>query len=579
MRSGRERRGRRAGRRGPIFAGAKTGVFRGKKPGGGRVEERLNFVKGGLRSPALKSASAAADFAFLMAESVSLQWPLTVAIGVGVAGGVGLAWLFTRQTRRLAKEEAAQIVEVARREAAVAAQETRQKAEEEIQHRRAEINREFDRREIETDIKLREIRAHEESLALLDYQLEQKQEKLARENSAVKQARDAIRSLSKSLRKRLEGVSQMDAEEIKRTLKEEVMLECQDELRALRRETLDRSEQDLQNEAKRILITTMQRLASKPNADITATIVHLPSEEMKGRIIGREGRNIKSFEAATGVTLLIDETPQMVLISSFDPVRREIARLALESLVKDGRIHPASIEEFVNRAREEVDLNVQQSGEDAIQRLGINGLHPEIIKHLGRLKYRFSYTQNVLDHSIEVGFLCSMIASELGLDPNVAKRAGLLHDIGKGVEGDYEGSHALIGADLVKRHGETPIVVNAVAAHHEEVRPETVYAGLVILADTISAVRPGARAESMTSYIQRLERLEKLAMSLDGVQQAYAIQAGREIRVVVSPQHVTDEKARELAKTLRRKIEEELQYPSTIKVTVIRESRFTETAT
>ncbi len=534
----------------------------------------------------MNSDSAAADHAFLLAQSSPIPWPLAVAIGVGVVGGMGIAWWLSRQSRRLAKEEATQILEVARREAVVASQEIRQKAEEEIQQRRAEMNREFDRREIETDIKLREIRAHEESLALLDYQLEQKQEKLSRENTAIKQARDAIRSLSKSLRKRLEGVSQMDAEEIKKTLREEVLLECQDELRALRRETLERSEQDLQNEAKRILITTMQRLSSKPNADITATIVHLPSEEMKGRIIGREGRNIKAFEAATGVTLLIDETPQMVLISSFDPVRREIARLALDSLVKDGRIHPASIEDFVNRAREEVDLNVQQSGEDAVQRLGINGLHPEIIKHLGRLKYRFSYTQNVLDHSIEVGFLCSMIASELGLDPNVAKRAGLLHDIGKGVEGDYEGSHALIGADLVKRHGETPIVVNAVAAHvnavaahHEEVKPETVYAGLVILADTVSASRPGARAESMTSYIQRLERLEKLAMSLEGVQQAYAIQAGREIRVVVSPQSVTDEQARELSKTLRRKIEEELQYPSTIKVTVIRESRFTETAT
>ncbi len=544
-----------------------------------REEERLHSDEWLLVFHALKSASAAADYAFLMAQGDQIYWPLTASLVVGISTGLALAWLISRQTRRLAKEEAAQILDVARREAAVGAQELKQKAEEDIQLRRAEINREFDRREIETDIKLREIRAHEESLALLDYQLEQKQERLARENAAIKQARDAIRSLSKSLRKRLEGVSQMDAEEIKKTLREEVLLECQDELRALRRETLDRSEQDLQNEAKRILITTMQRLASKPNADITATIVHLPSEEMKGRIIGREGRNIKSFEAATGVTLLIDETPQMVLISSFDPVRREIARLALESLVKDGRIHPASIEEFVTRAREDVDLNVQQAGEDAIQRLGINGLHPEIIKHLGRLKYRFSYTQNVLDHSIEVGFLCSMIASELGLDPNVAKRAGLLHDIGKGVEGDYEGSHALIGADLVKRHGETPIVVNAVAAHHEEVKPETVYAGLVIVADTISAVRPGARAESMTSYIQRLERLEKLAVSLEGVQQAYAIQAGREIRVVVSPQHVTDEKAREIAKTIRRKIEEELQYPSTIKVTVIRESRFTETAT
>ena len=498
---------------------------------------------------------------------------------LGLLIGFFVVWLLTRNARRTAEQNAAQLVEVARREAAVGAQEIKQKAEEEIQSRRAEMNREFDRREIETEIKLREIRAHEESLALLDYQLEQKQERLSRENAAIKQARDAIRALSKSLRKRLEGVSQMDAEEIKRALREEVLIECQEEFRALRKETLEKSEQELQHEAKRILITAMQRLSSKPNNDVTATVLHLPSEEMKGRIIGREGRNIKAFEGATGVTLLIDETPQMVLISSFDPVRREIARAALEGLVKDGRIHPASIEEFVNRAREEVDLNVTQAGEAAIQRLGITGFHPEVVKLLGKLKYRFSYAQNVLDHSVEVGFLCSMIASELGLDPNVAKRAGVLHDIGKAVEGEYEGSHALIGADFVKRHGETPIVVNAVAAHHEEVKPETVYAGLVILADTISAIRPGARSESMTSYLQRLDRLEKLALALDGVQQAYAIQAGREIRVVVSPQHVTDEKAHELAKTLRKKIEEELQYPSTIKVTVIRESRYTETAT
>jgi ribonuclease Y len=470
-------------------------------------------------------------------------------------------------------------MEMAKREAAVAAQEVRQTAEKEVAARRAEINREFDRRDIESDLKLREIRAHEESLALLDHQLEQKGERLARETAAIKQARDAIRGLSKSLRKRLEGVSQMDADEIKAALREEVELESQDELRALRRQILDRSEQDLQNEAKRVLITAMQRLASKPNNDITATIVQLPTEEMKGRIIGREGRNIKSFESATGVTLLIDESPQMVLISSFDPVRREIARIALEGLVKDGRIHPANIEEFVSRAREDVELNVQEAGEEAVRRLSVNGLHPEIIKLLGRLKYRFSYTQNVLDHSVEVGQLCSMLASELGLDPNVAKRAGLLHDIGKGIEGDYEGSHAAIGADFVKRHGETPIVINAVAAHHQEVNPETVYAGLVILADTVSAGRPGARSESMTGYIQRLDRLEKLAISIEGVQQAFAIQAGREVRVVVNPRQVTDDEAQVIAKRLRQRIEEELQYPSTIRITVIRESRFTETAT
>jgi ribonuclease Y len=527
----------------------------------------------------LLTSVSVTNFALPFAESDSIDWSLTVALLVGGAIGFLVIWVLTRHTRRLAHENAAELIEVAKREAAVAAQEVKQKAEEEIAGKRAEFNREFDRREIEIDVKLREIRSHEESLALLDYQLEQRQERLTRENAAMKQARDAMRSLSRSLRKRLEGMAQMDADDIKKQLREEVLLECQDELRALRTDVLERSEQDIQNEARRILVTSMQRLASKPNNDITATIVHLPSEDMKGRIIGREGRNIKAFEAATGVTLLIDESPQMVLISSFDPVRREIARVALEGLVQDGRIHPASIEEFVKRAQDEIDQHTAKAGEEAVTRLNINGMHAELIKLLGKLKYRFSYTQNALDHSVEVGFLASMLASELGLDANIAKRAGLLHDIGKAVDGEFEGSHALIGAEVIKRHGETPIVVNAVAAHHEEVKPETVYAGIIILADTISAVRPGARAESMTNYLQRLERLEKLAMSIEGVQQAFAIQAGREIRVVVKPDVVSDEAAQELSKTLRRRVEEELQYPSTIKITVIREQRYTETAT
>jgi ribonuclease Y len=526
---------------------------------------------------ALKSGSAA-DLILLILQGEPFLLSLVVAVVIGTGVGFLVVWMVTRHTLRMAEQNAAQLLAVARREAAVGAQELKSKVEEELQAKRAEMNRDFDRREIEVELKLREIRSHEESLALLDYQLEQKQERLARENAAIRQARDAIRDLSKNVRKRLEGVSQMDAEEIKQALREEVLLECQDELRALRRETIEKSEQELQHEAHRILVTAMQRLSSRPNNDITATIVQLPGEEMKGRIIGREGRNIKAFEAATGVTLLIDESPQMVLISSFDPVRREIAKQALEGLIKDGRIHPASIEEFVTRAKEEIRLNVMQAGEEAVQRLQVNGLHPEVINLLGKLKFRFSYTQNVLDHSVEVGFLCSMLASEVGLDPQVAKRAGLLHDIGKAVEGEFQGSHAVIGAEFVKRHGETPIVVNAVAAHHEEVKPETVYAGLVILADTISAGRPGARAESMAGYIQRLDRLEHLAASMEGVQQAFAIQAGREVRVVVNPQAVTDEQAGELAKKLRRKIEEELQYPSTIKITVIREQRFSETA-
>ena len=525
----------------------------------------------------MKSGSAT-DFVLSILQGEPFLLALIVACAIGTGLGFLVVWMVTRHTRRMAEHNAVQLLAVARREAAVGAQELKSKAAEELQVKRAEMTREFDRREIELEVKLREIRSHEESLSLLDYQLEQKQERLARENAAIRQARDAIRDLSKSVRKRLEGVAQRDAEEIKRALREEVLLECQDELRALRRATLEKSEQELQNEAHRTLVTAMQRLAGRPNNDITATIVQLPGDEMRGRIIGREGRNIKAFEAATGVTLLIDESPQMVLISSFDPVRREIARQALENLIKDGRIHPANIEEFVTRAREEIRLNVMQAGEEAVQRLQVNGLHPEVINLLGLLKFRFSYTQNVLDHSVEVGFLCSMLASEVGLDPQVAKRAGLLHDIGKAVDGEQQGSHAIIGAEFVKRYGETPIVVNAVAAHHEEVKPETVYAGLVILADTISAVRPGARAESMTGYIQRLDRLEKLALSMEGVQQAYAIQAGREVRVVVNPQAVTDDQSGELAKKLRRKIEEELQYPSTIKITVIREQRFSETA-
>jgi ribonuclease Y len=524
-------------------------------------------------------AGSAADFALLVTESDAFYWSLPVALVVGGGIGFWVVWALTKHTRRVAHEQAAEFREVARREAAVAAEEMKQKAEAEIAEKRAELNRDYDRRDIEADVRLREIRAHEESLALLDYQLEQRQERLNRENAAVKQARDAIRGLSKSVRKRLEGFSQMDAEEIRRQLREEVMLECQDELRALRRATLEKSEQETQTDARRVLIAAMQRIASRPNNDLTATIVQLPTEDMKGRIIGREGRNIKSFEAATGVTLLIDESPRMVLVSSFDPVRREVARAALDALIKDGRIHPASIEEFVKRAQEEIDLLTTQAGEQAVAKLNINGLHPEIIKLLGRLKYRFSYNQNVLDHSVETALLASLLASEVGLDANLAKRAGLLHDIGKGVPGELEGSHAVIGAEFIKRFGETPIVVNAVAAHHEEVKPETVYAGLVILADTISATRPGARAESMTSYIQRLGRLEKLAVLIEGVQQAFAIQAGREIRVVVSPNEVTDDRARDIAKELRKRIETGLEYPSTIKVTVIRESRFTETAT
>ncbi len=323
----------------------------------------------------------------------------------------------------------------------------------------------------------------------------------------------------------------------------------------------------------------MQRIASTPDASNAASTVALPNDEMKGRIIGKEGRNIKAFEALTGVTLMIDELPGSVLISCFDPVRREAARVALELLVKDGRIHPASIEESIQNGQKEIENLVFQYGEEAVQKLNLTGIPSEVLSLLGKLKYRYSFNQNTLEHSIECAYICSMLASELGLDPNLAKRAGLLHDIGKAVEHEYEGSHATMAAKILRGYGENEAVANAVEAHHKEVEPTSLYAPLLMIADSVSATRPGARVESLDAYVKRLERLESIAKVIPGVSEVYAIQAGREIRVMVEPDRVEEKDARRIARTIRNRIEEELQYPSTIKVTVIREQRFTETAT
>ncbi len=531
-----------------------------------------------LQSPAL-TYELEPHLGTLVAATEWVGLDLSIALGGSVIAGFLVAWLMARHLRRRARADAQSVVELARREAEVSKQELLAQAQIEIERRRAELDREARARELDLEARLREIRAHEESIGDLDDELARREEKVEREQGAVKQAREAVRNLSRNLRLTMEKLAGMNADEVRENLRDQVRQEVQEELRALRKEILDRSEREIQDESRRIIVAAMQRLTSKPTNDLTSTIVQLPNDDMKGRIIGREGRNIKCFEAATGTTLLIDESPQMVLISSFDPVRRHIAKTALERLIADGRIHPATIEEFVRQAREETDTIVRTAGEEAVERLHITGTTPDVATLLGKLKFRFSYTQNVLDHSIEVAMLCSMIASELKLEPAIAKRAGLFHDIGKAVDGEYEGSHARIGAELLKRAGEDPVVVNAVAAHHEEVRPESVYAGIVMLADTISAIRPGARAESLTSYIERLERLEKLATAIPGVQSAYAIQAGREIRVLVRPDLVSDERAAQLARELRRRIEDELQYPSTIKVTVIREQRFVETAT
>lgn len=505
--------------------------------------------------------------------------PLAVlALFSGFLIAYGLGWLVTRHSRRRAKEDARSIVALAEREAQVAANELRSKLELELDEKRSDLDRDAKRMEMEIEVKLNEIRSHEESLAALDHELRLREKYIEDRLEEVQSSKRNLEEMSGNVRRTMANLASMDVGEIKKELQEQVKIECHDDLSRMRKDLLERSEADVNRQANSVLLAAMQRISSKPNSEISATIVQLPNDDMKGRIIGREGRNIKCFETATGTTLLIDESPQMVLISSFDPVRREIAKTALERLVKDGRIHPATIEEFVSEARLDVDQIVENAGDAAIGQLKISRMHPEIITLLGKLKFRTSYSQNVLEHSVEVGLLSSIIASELGLDPNLAKRAGLLHDLGKAIDGEYEGSHASVGADFVKARGESDVVVNAVAAHHEEIPAETLYAGIVILADTISAVRPGARAESIAAYIDRLKTLETLAYSFAGVKSAYAIQAGREVRVVVDPSDVTDQGAKKLSHDMRQRIEDELEYPSTIRITVIREQRYTDTA-
>ncbi|MBK1879218.1 ribonuclease Y [Pelagicoccus mobilis] len=505
-------------------------------------------------------------------------WIALAALLVGFASAyVFLRWNMSRSRQR-AKEEADDLLELARRKAEIERLEAKAKVEREIEGLRSDFERAEQRSELEIEMKLKEIRSHEESIGLLDHQLQLRQKQIEKELEELQEKREDLSQMSANMQRTMANLASMDVQEVKESLREQVRLDCADELKKLRKETLERSEAEIHREAKRTILAAMQRIASKPSNDITAAIVQLPNDEMKGRIIGREGRNIKCFETATGTSLLIDESPNMVMVSSFDPVRREIAKTALERLVADGRIHPATIEEFVGEARNDVDQIVENAGDAAVSHLKISRLHPEIITVLGKLKFRTSYSQNVLEHSVEVGFLASIIASELGLDPNIAKRAGLLHDIGKAIDGDFEGSHATVGADFVKARGESDVVVNAVAAHHEEVPPESLYAGVVILADTISAVRPGARSETLTAYVDRLKELEEVALSFDGIKSAYAIQAGREVRVIVDPKRAGDEQARSLSREIRDKIESQLEFPSSIRVTVIREQRFVETA-
>ena len=374
---------------------------------------------------------------------------------------------------------------------------------------------------------------------------------------------------------RIAGLTKEDAVKL---LLDKLEPELEKEKADLIRKRLDTAKENAEQEARRVISMAIQRFAASHTADSVVTVVDLPSEDMKGRIIGREGRNIRAIEAATGVDLIIDDTPESVVVSCHSPIRREIARIALERLISDGRIHPGRIEEVVRKAESEVEESVREAGQKAIFEVGIHGVHPEIVKLLGMLKYRYSYAQNVLMHSIEAAFICGMMAAELGINEKQARRAALLHDIGKALTHEIEGSHAIIGADLARKYGESAKIVNAIAAHHEEVKAETILAPLVDAADALSGARPGARREVLESYVRRLEDLERISNSFRGVEKSFAVQAGREIRVLVEPTQITDDQASSLAREVARKIESEMTYPGQIKVTVIREMRASEYA-
>jgi ribonuclease Y len=395
------------------------------------------------------------------------------------------------------------------------------------------------------------------------------------ETAALREGAENERRRYKDEALRVAGLS---AAEARKAVFEIVRDECEAELARLRSEILGRREEDIREEARRVLVDTMQRLAPEVSQETNTAIIPIPSEDMKGRLIGREGRNIKTFEQVTGTTLLIDETPDSVLVSSFDPVRREIARLALVGLIRDGRVHPSNIEEFVERTREQVFSNVSELGRAAVQDLDLEPVSPAVTDLLGRLHFRLSVNQNTLSHSIEVAKFAGLIAMELGVDPRPARRAGLLHDIGKAIDAEYEGSHAIAGARWLRGCDEDPRVVNAVAAHHGEETPTSIYAPIVVLADKISASRPGARSTTLDGYLERMKSMERIALEFPGVTEAYAVMAGREMRVIISPEKLSEAEARETALKIRSRVENCLQYPGTIHITLIREQRFHEEA-
>ena len=509
---------------------------------------------------------------------------LAVCVVLAILGGAGFGFWLQRHlsNKRIgdANDLAQRIVEEARKEAQAQKKEILIQGQDELFNQKREMENEYKEQE-------RELKNREKKLQDMTERLEEKMERVTqKEHDILAQEKEQTRKERKleeqaeelacrldEQERRLQEVSGLTAEEAKNRLFEEIEARTRHEAARMMRVIETEAKEAADRKAKEIIASAIQRYAGDYVGEQTVTAVSLPSEDMKGRIIGREGRNIRALEAATGVDLIIDDTPETVILSAYSPIRRQVARMALERLIQDGRIHPARIEDIVHKCEQELEVQVREVGEQATFDAGVHGIHPDIIRLLGQLKYRTSFTQNVLQHSLEVSALCGMMAAELGMDVKRAKRAGLLHDIGKAVDHEIEGSHALIGADIAKKYGEGKDIVHAIAAHHEDQHPETALAVLVQAADSLSGARPGARKELLENYVKRLEDLEGIAAGFSGVSKAYAIQAGRELRVMVNPDNVDDDAAYLLCRDIAGKIEENLTYPGQIRVTVIRERR------